>query len=171
MGEKQKYIVKTIAYDGLLNYRELFRILDVWLREKFYDKKEKRNEQYMTAEGMNIETEFIPWKKVTDYFKIMIKIEITGTGLKEVEVELHGKKTKMHQGKVSIKITGYLVVDYEVLGVSQWSKPVLYFLRDIFDKYVYWRITKKYIEMTLDDVDSLYNHLRAYLNMEQYKVG
>src|SRR3989344_1839273 len=102
MGEKQKYIVKTFSYEGQFNYRELFRILDVWLREKFYDKWEKRNEQYMTADGMCLETEFTPWKKVTDYYKIIIKIEITGTNLKEVEVELHGKKVKMHEGKVSI---------------------------------------------------------------------
>jgi hypothetical protein len=166
MAEKQKYLVKTIAYDGLFNYRELFRIMDVWFREKFYDKWEKRNEQYMTPEGLCIETEFTPWKKVTDYFKIIIKIEITGTNLKEVEVEVQGKKQRMHQGKVSVKLTGYLVVDYE----HKWSKAPLYFLRDIYDKYIYWRITKKYIEATIEDVESLYNHLRSYLNMAQYKA-
>jgi len=166
MGEKQKYIVKTLSYEGLFNYREFFRILDVWLREKFFDKWEKRNEQYMTADGMCLETEFTPWKKVSDYYKIIIKIEITGTNLKEVEVEVNGKKVKMHHGRVSVKLTGYLVVDY----FNLWQKPLLYFLRDIFDKYIYWRITKKYIDMVLDDVNSLYNHLRSYLNMEEYKV-
>lgn len=166
MGEKQKYIVKTFSYEGLLNYRELFRILDVWFREKFYDKFEKRNEQYMTPEGLCLETEFTPWKKTTDYYKIIIKVELTGTNLKEVEVDAQGKKIKMHQGRISIKLTGYLVVDYE----GRWGKPVLYFLRDMYDKYIYWRITKKYIEMVLDDVNNLYNHLRAYLNMNPYKV-
>lgn len=167
MGEKQKYLVKTVSYDGIFNYRDLFRVIDVWQREKFYDKWEARNEQYVTPHGLTIETEFKPWKKVTDYFKIIVKIEINASGLKEVEVEMDGKKVKMQQGKVSIKLTGYLVVDY----FHKWNKPLLYFLRDIYDKYVYWRITKKYIDMVLDDVQSLYEHIRTYLNMIQYKVA
>ena len=166
MGEKQKYLMKSISYDGIFNYRELFRIIDVWLREHYYDKWEKRNEQYKTPEGFSLDIEFTPWKKVTDYHKLIMKIEISGTNLKEVEVELNGKKEKMHEGKLNIKLTGYLVVDYE----HKWNRPVYYFIRDVYDKYVYWRITKKYIDMVIEHVDSMYNDIRSYLNVTHYKV-
>jgi len=169
MGEKQKYIVKKVAYEGLFNYRELFRIIDVWLREKFFDKNERRNEQYHTEEGMQIEIEFVPWKKTTDYFKEIIKIEIDAINLKEVEVENNGQKIKMHQGKIYIKLTGYLIVDYDYLGKQSWKKPLHYFLRDIFDKFVYWNITKKYRDMVIDDVNDLQNGIRSYLNLNPYK--
>ena len=166
MGEKQKYLTKSFSYEGLFNYRELFRVMDVWFREKFFDKFEKRTEQYELPDGIALDFEFTPWKKVTDYFKIIIKVELTGKGIKEVDVEINGKKTKVQEGKINVKLTGYVVVDYD----GKWSKPLLYFLRDIYDKYVYWHITKKYIHMAVDDVNSLYDHMRTYLNMAQYKV-
>jgi len=169
MGEKQKFITRRFTYEGLLNYKELFRIMDFWLRDKFYDKHEKRSEEYQTPTGKQIDFEFTPWKKVTDYYKINIKIEGLITNLKEVEVEKNGQKVKMHHGRVNIKITGYLVVDYE----PRWSikgRPLLYFIRTLYDQYIYAMMTRKYYKMVIDHVNSLYNHMASYVNIEQYKM-
>ena len=70
MGDKHKIIAKKFTYEGLFDFKDMFRIMDVWQRDKFYDKFEKRTEQYINPDGTkHMEYEFTPWKKVTDYFK------------------------------------------------------------------------------------------------------
>lgn len=166
MGEKQKLIVKRLSYEGFFNYKEFFRILDFWQRDKFYDKFEKRSEEFVTPTGKQIDFEFTPWKKVTDYYKIILKIEIITQHLKEVEVVINNEKRRMHHGKISIKITGYLIVDYE----GYWDTTAfLTFIRDIFDRYFNWYITKKYQNMVVDHVNDLFYTLSTYLNVTQYR--
>ena len=167
MGEYQKLVVQKLSYEGLFNYKELFRIMDFWLRDKFYDKFEYRNEEYNTDKGKEIVTEFKPWKKVTDYYKIIIKIEFHLLDIHKVEVERNGKKVMMDEGKCEVKLTGYLIPDYEHWWIK---KPMHYFLRDMFERFVYWYITRKYQGMVIDHVADLYHHLSTYLNVTPYKV-
>jgi len=167
-GEKQKFVNKAFTFEGLFSYKDFFRILDVWLRDKFYDKFEKRNEEFVKPDGSKqIDIELTPWKKTTDYYKLTMKIEIIVSNLREVEIEQDGRKIRLQRGKIDAKIGGYLYVDYE----GRWATPVQYFIRDIFDRYVNSRITKKYYDMAIDDVTDLYNTLTSYLNMYQYKMA
>lgn len=168
MGEKQKYVGKTFKFEGIFNYDEFFRIMDVWLRDKFFDKFEKRNEQYVKPDGTkSVDIEFTPWKKYTDYYMTRFKIEMVITNLREVEIEQNGKKVRLHKGKMEFKLTGYLIVDYE----NRWNKAVQYFLRDLFDKFVNRRITKKYYDLLITDCNDLYNTLTSYLNIHAYKMA
>ena len=167
MGEKQKYIVKKISYEGFFSFREVFRIMDWWMRDKFYDKHEKKTEEQTKPTGKQLDYEFTPWKKYTDYHKGIIKIEVIAQNLKEVDVVIRGEKRRMQHGKLNIKLTGYLIVDYENL----WERTALLtFLRDIFDKYFHWYITKKYSNMIVDHVNDLYYAVSSYLNTTQYKI-
>lgn len=168
MGEKQKYVSKSFTFEGIFSYKDFFRILDVWQRDKFYDKFEKRNEEFVKPDGTKqIEIEFTPWKKTTDYYKIILKIEMMLTNMKDVEIDHGGKKIKMQKGKIEWKVTGYLIVDYE----NKWNKTLSYFIRDLFDKFVNRNITKKYYDMVIDDCNDLYNTLTSYLNMNAYKMS
>ena len=168
MGDKQKLIAKKISFQGMFDYSSLFRIMDVWLRDKFYDKWEKRSEEYVNPDGTkNIDLEFTPWKKFTDYHKIIMKIELWVMNMKDVEVTVHGKKQVVQEGRVDVKFTGYLVVDYE----GNWNSPLQFFLRDLWDRYVVTRITNKYEKLVVDHVNDLANTMQAHLNMHQYRTG
>lgn len=168
MGEKQKYVNKGFKFEGIFNYDDFFRIMDVWLRDKFFDKHEKRNEEFLKPDGTKqIEIEFTPWKKYTDYYKALFKIEMLVSNLKPVEIEQNGKKVMMHKGKIEWKLSGYLVVDYE----DRWNVGVKYFIRDLFDRFVNRRITKKYYDLLISDSNDLYNTLTSYLNMNAYKMS
>src|SRR3989344_4767217 len=165
MGEKQKYVSKGFKFEGLFRYSEFFRVMDVWLRDKFFDKFEKRNEEFVKPDWTKqIEIEFTPWKRYTDYYKTIFKIEIVVSNLKDVEVEQNGKKVKLQKGKIEFKLTGYLIVDYE----NRWNKALWYFIRDIYDKFINRAITKKYYDLLITDCDDLYNTLTAYVNMHAY---
>ena len=102
-----------LSYEGLFSVTELYQLIDSWLREKGFDKRETRNQEHVTSEGKYIELVLQPWKKVTDYAKHEIKIQIHITRLKDVEVKKNGHKMKLNNGRVLITLDGYLVTDYE----------------------------------------------------------
>ncbi|HLC98810.1 MAG TPA: hypothetical protein VJC00_02280 [Candidatus Nanoarchaeia archaeon] len=171
MGEKQKLYGKSFSYEGIFVFKHMFYEMDSWLREHWYDKFEKWNEQQVKPDGTKqVAFEFVPWKKFTDYFKGTIKIEVMCTNLRDVEVEYDGQKIKAQQGKVDVKLTGYLIVDYAWFYGSRWTTPMLYFLRDLFDKFVNIRYTRKYRRVIVDNVDEISAVMQSYLNTQQYKL-
>ena len=164
MVEKNRIIQKQFSYTGLFRYKEFFRTLDFWLRDKFYDKKEKGSAEYRYHDNSKqIQLLFAPWKKVTDYYKITLRIEVLVREMKEVEVEIDGKKQRLNHGTVDVSLTGFLILDYDD-RLEKREQPFLLFLRDMFHRYVYGYITKKYTEMVVDDLTDLENSLRSYLN-------
>ena len=125
MGEKQKITGKSFSYEGIFVFKHMFYEMDVWFRENWYDKFEKWNEQQVRPDGTRqVNFEFVPWKKYTDYFKSAIKTELMATNLRDVEVEHNGQKMTAQQGKIEVNFTGYLFVDYPWFFGSKWSKPI-----------------------------------------------
>ena len=170
MAEKKKLTSINFVYEGIFSMKDFFRLLDFWLRDKFFDKQEQKLEEFVNPDGSKqIEIEFQPWKKFSDYHKCVLKIEMMVHNFRNIEVDVNGKKLKLNQGKIEIKFTGYLWVDWQGHWTIQKKKPMLYFVRDLWDRYIYNDITKKYTYMVLDDVTDLRNTLSTYLNMQKYK--
>lgn len=169
MVEKQRVIEKHFSYKGLFRFRELFRVIDFWLRDKFYDKKEKQNTKAELPTGIQYTLQFEPWKKVTDYYKIELRIELVASEVKELEIEINGEKQRVNHGTVEVRITGYLIFDYEN-KIEDKNKPFLYFYRHLMNFFVYKHATRKYLEMTVDEATDLENSMRSYLNTFKYKL-
>ena len=154
-----------LQYEGLFEMRELYMMIDKWLRQKGYDKFEKRNYEHVLKEGKFIEMELEPWKKITDYIKIVINMYVHAFNVKEVIVKKDNLDVKMNQGLIKIRFIGYLVTDYE----HKWEgKPVFYFLRAVIDKYVYRVSADKYEGAVAEDVKHLYQNVKAFLNLYRY---
>lgn len=154
-----------LQYDGLFSAKDLYYMLDEWFEEKNYDRREIRHIERVTPEGKYIEYEWLPWKKYTDYAKSEIRIRVVMTDVKEVEIERDGSKVKLNQGNIRIVMDGYLTTDYE----NRWeSKPMLIFLRTIFDKYFYKPFTVGYQQNVKGDVMELYKQVKAFLNLYRY---
>ena len=147
MAEKTRVIERHVVYSGLFNYRELFRLIDFWYRDKFYDKKEKLTAKMEHPDGNHFSFHFEPWKKVTDYYKIQTYIDLVGTGIKEVEVEIDGKKVRLNHGKIEVMIVGNLISDYEG---KLMSRGIYQLMHTLFDRYVYRHMTKKNWELSID---------------------
>ena len=166
MGERRIVIDNLmLQYEGLFELRELYMMVDKWLRQKGYDKFEKRNHEHVLKEGKYIEIELEPWKKITDYAKIVINLYFHCYNVKEVIVKKDGQDVKMNQGKIKIKFVGFLVTDYE----DKWEgKPIFYFLRAVMDKWVYRVASEKYEAAVAEDVKHLYQNVKAFLNLFRY---
>jgi hypothetical protein len=166
MAEREVVVDKLrLSYEGLFKVTDLYQLIDRWLREKGYDKREKRMAESVTKNGKFIEWEIEPWKKITDYASIIIKLRIILTDIKEVDVEIDKNKVKMNQGKTDFVFDGYLETDYE----NRWeSKPLFFFLRALFDKYIFKPYTVGFQSNAIDDVNDLHTRIKSFLNLYRY---
>lgn len=154
-----------LNYQGLLNINEFYRIQDKWFREKGFDKYEKRNTEQVFKDKRQIEIELEPWKKINDYAKEVIKMNLLITNVKDVVVVKDNHKVKLQHAKLSVKFTSYLETDWE----SKWeANPVMFFIRTIFDQFVYKINTERFHVLVAADTQHLYTLLKSYLNLQRY---
>ncbi len=157
---------KKIGYEGIFDSKELFKLIDQYFRDHRYDKYEKKNFEHVYPSGKQVEIETWPWRKVTDYYKYLMKVHILMTDLKQVEVEKKGIRTSIDHGKVLITFDMYLETDYE----SRWEqKPMFVFLRFLFDKYFYQVYAFKYQQGAVEEVNQLHALIKSFLNMHRYE--
>ena len=94
-----------------------------------------------------------------------MKIIFLITDIKDVNVTKDNHKVKTQQAKILITFMGYLETDWE----HKWeTKPILYFLRTIFDQFIYKAQLDKYYSLVGDEVQSLYTMTKGYLNINRY---
>lgn len=166
MAEKKiVYQDKFVSFEGLFNLKELFRTIVKWFNEHGYDMFENKNFEEVYEEGKKVMFELIPYKKVTDYYKLEIRVWAVLENLKEVEVELKGVKQKLLKGRVNFTFDAILVSDYE----NRWEgKPAYYFYRALIDKFIYKSYTDRYEQELIKDAKEIQEEIKAYLNMFRY---
>jgi len=166
MAEREKIIDELrLSYEGLFDVNELYLAIDKWFRDKGYDKRELKNIEYVKPEGKFIELRIMPWKKITDYAKIEIKIRMQMSDIKEVEVEKDNHKIKLNQGKIQMIFDGFLTTDYE----NKWEgKPTYVFLRTLFDKFIYKGYTAKFQSQVAEDVNHIHTTIKSFLNLYRF---
>jgi hypothetical protein len=167
MSEKKLVIDQLkLTYEGIFDLNGLYRNIDAWFYEKGYDKWEHKNYEQVLPSGKDIEIELLPWKKITDYFKNIIKVRMKFTTIKDVEIEKEGVRLKLNQGKVMIIFDGYLESDYE----QKWEgRPLFFFIRTIFDKYIFKGYFSQYEKWLVNDVYDLHGRIQKFLNIYRYE--
>lgn len=154
-----------LNHEGLFDFKEFYKVLGDWFFEKGYDRYEKLNEEIEGENGKSIVIELRNWKKLSDYYRHRFKIRIYVTDMKDVEVEIDGEKKKYNQGKIQIVIDSYNETDW----INKWNdRPFHYFLRVLFDKYIYKRYTEIHENAMIADVNDLHSKLKNYLNQYNY---
>lgn len=147
-----------LSYDGLFDLAELYRLIDAWFFEKGWDKYEHINQEQITPTGRYIRLVLEPWKSITDYFKLIIRIKANFNDIKDVEVN----KKKLNQGEVKMVFDGYVVSDRHGL----WnSRPLYWFLSIIFNKYIFKEHFNKAERRLVSDLDDLYKRIKSFLNV------
>jgi len=164
----ERYLVidhLKLTYEGLSNAAELFSLIQEWFYEKGWDWHEKTNQEITTPEGKQLHLILEPYKNVSDYYRLMVKITLNISNLKEVEVELDSKTVKSQQGVIRMIIDGYVLSDRK----RQWDRrPFYWFLALVLEKYFYRDHFKQFEAWLRDDIDDLYDQIKSYLNAYKY---
>ncbi|MBU1202017.1 MAG: hypothetical protein KJ583_05975 [Nanoarchaeota archaeon] len=156
---------KKLSYEGLFDAKDLYTVIDQLMAQHTFDKDEFLNSEHVYQDSKQLEMELRPYKKFSDYVKGEIKIMITATDLKKVEIEKKGVKRKLYNGKVTVTFYSYLITDYE----GSWEmKPFYYLVRMLIDKFIYKGYITEAKNQLITVTDEVYDEIRSYLNMHRY---
>ena len=156
---------ESFTYKGLIDVKGLYRLLDKWFAERGYDKMEEWNYEEVYEDGKQITLKLKPYKKLSDYAMVEIRINAVLSKLKETEVEHDGVKTTLMKGQAKFQFETFVVTDYE----GRWgSKPFYFFLKTLLDKFFFGSYTEKYEAVVIKDKDNLRRELKSFLNMTRF---
>ncbi len=153
------------SYEGLFNPAELYNVISSYFYEKGWDWYEKTSQEQVTSTGKQIRLVLEPWKSATDYYKLVIRIKINMTDLKEVEVESNGETLRLHHGMVKIIFDAYVLSDRH----GEWTNsPLLWIMTILSQKYLFRKHYEKMETWVKSDLEDLHQKVKNYLNVSKY---
>lgn len=156
---------EVISYTGVFEAKELTKLVKRLAKEKSYWRYEKSHTETTKPEGKHAEIVWQLQRKMTDYAKSVINIAIAFKDMKDIMVKRDGKRKKVQEGTVEIAMEGILETDYE----DRWeTKPVFYFLRVLFEKYVYSPYVSKFEKQVKKDFYHFKNEIKSFLNLGEF---
>jgi hypothetical protein len=163
MAQKKEVYKEKFKHTGYWNYKEVYDFLFHWFHDHQYKIHENLYNEKIIASGKEVIIKWEAEKKVTDYFKYQVKADWHILHMKDVEVEVDGKKVKTQNGEVEIIFKGILIKDYE----KRWEdKPFWKFFRGIYEQYVIRETVDEFEDHVEDDVREMIGELKAMLKLE-----
>lgn len=156
---------EKIDYSGPLNVNDLLRMIENFIWEKGFDKRQDKDFEQNTHHGKFIEWQISPWKIITDYVRYIIKVRVLGYDIVKTDFVFHDKKTKVDNGRIIIVIDGFIEYDVD----SKWQdKPILHFLRVMYDHFIFKAYTERFEHMLVHDVNHLHDHIEKFFNLYRH---
>ena len=161
MSEQDPLIKTKIRHTGIFDFKETYRILFEWLLDKGYDFNEKSYKEVVGAgNARELEIEWVAVRKVSDYFRFMLKARWHIIGMTTVEVEIDGVKQKMNKGQFELEVQCSLEKDYE----DRWAnRPIWKFLRTFYDKYLIKEKTDQFEGRLIGEMDEFVGQCKSFL--------
>ncbi|MEK6859028.1 MAG: hypothetical protein AABX53_03920 [Nanoarchaeota archaeon] len=163
MVEKDTVVKEKLKYAGLLDLEQAYKFAYEWLKKEDLNVIEDSYSEKVKSNGKELEIEWTASKKVTDYFKITVKIKWRILGLTDVEVEIDGRKKKMNKAAdLSIELKSLLEKDYS----NKWEGSAFNkFIKEVYNKYVIPQRTDKKEDDARDIVQNFKEEMKAFLEL------
>lgn len=163
-GFQEEIYSTKMKYDGIFSFKDYYKFCYDWLNEETgVDLSEKEYNEKITGNSKELKVKWEGEKKLTDYFKFVIKVEFHITNMSNVEINREGAKIKTNQGSVKTSVKGILVRDYE--GKFE-TKPFDKFLRGIYEKWVITQRIQQFQDFVAGKCDGFLEQAKAYLDIE-----
>ncbi len=165
MPEKKQVVEsETIAYDGLFEGTELYRVIDKFFQDKGYDKAELSHDEHVAEGGKDVTVVVEGSMRPNDYTKKIINVKILIKGLRDVIIERNKHKTKLQHGKVTAIFNSFVISDVE----GKWeAKPMFVFMRALVDRYLYRYYINKIEQELKEDTLHLKALVKSFLNLHR----
>jgi hypothetical protein len=167
MAEKEDIFSSKIKYEGLFDFKEFYRFCYQWVAEEMQlDTVEDKYSEKISGDSKGIKIEWTGTRKVTDYFKYSVGIKFEIMNLTNVEITQNGRKIKMNNGSVEVKVKGTLIRDYEGKFEKTASKK---FMRSIYEKWVISSRVEQFETKLISDCNEFLAQAKAFLDLEGRK--
>ncbi|MCB9358452.1 hypothetical protein H6503_00830 [Candidatus Woesearchaeota archaeon] len=156
---------QNMEYEGIFVVKDLYTMIDEFLEMHGYQRREIKDAEVVKKTGRNITMVFEPWKQLSDYAKSVFKVQMILENIRDLQIEKEGRKINVNQGKAKFIFDAYLENDFE----HRWeNKPGFFFVRILFDKYIFKPFTTDYQGHVMNDFKAFVNEIRAFLNLHKY---
>ncbi|HLD39679.1 MAG TPA: hypothetical protein VJB13_00905 [Candidatus Nanoarchaeia archaeon] len=158
---------RTISYHGIFKTSELLSTLKNSLEEKGYKPREKKSEDLITPSGRMLDLELRPYKTVSQYLTLMIKIHLTLDNVTETSKQISGEKHSFQKGDLHLTFDAWSMTDYE----SRWgTKPLNFFLKGVIQKYLYkFPAEEGWVHQLTIDTAYIYGKIKSLLQSYEGK--
>jgi len=154
-----------IKYEGLFDIAEFYKEVEEWMKEKDMEKEIKKKEEHVKAAGKRLQWFIEIWKKPMDYVKQVVRVNVLMDNVKETYIVKGGAKKELNKGEVLIIFDAFLESDI----AGRWQqKPVFWFLRAIYDKYIWNLWTNRYENELVNLTYDLHKRLHGFFNLYKY---
>jgi len=102
-----------IKQTGLFDLKELYLALFRWFEVQDYNFHEQEYSKVETGQTTNLTIKWAADRTEEDYVKYVLTMDFLVTGLQNVEVERDGVKIKTTKCTLEMRISAYLVLDYD----------------------------------------------------------
>ena len=162
MAERRSIFLKKMDFAGIFNIQEVYSLISDFFQTKEYERWERLNEEVVDEEGRQVIVKLFPSKQVSDYMKVVMKVIFQFRDVKDVVIEVDGKKRNMHKGKAKVSIEAYMETDHE--GKMN-NSPFYFFVREFFDRFFYRSYVGKAEKKVISDAEQLLLIIKRYFNM------
>jgi len=164
MSEKDYVLrAKKLKIEATFQILDVYNLTKDWFNEHNYDLLEKEyhdiTKKQTIKEGL---IKFEAEKKVDEYVKFHIDLDVKVTKCKEVKIK---DKVYFH-GDLEFEFDVYLEKDYQ----ERWEAPLRHFVRGISDKFVFGNKYDRYSNELKEEVEILSNEIKSYLNLYKFKT-
>ncbi len=161
------YPTREVQYSGFFHVTKVHKFIFNWFANHGYDFVEELTAEKVFGQEKQIEYRYRPYKKFSDYAKVVMHVHILFEHVQKVRVELDGIQKDMHKGHITFTLTGYLETDYE----NKWETlPLYFFLKTVFEKFVFGSHENHYMKFCVEKCKLFQEEFKAHLNMNRYKV-
>lgn len=153
---------QSIKKKGFWNFTDLYNFTFNWLKDNGYSVKEKEYTEKASDAGKELIIKWEGGRKMTEYFKGVIKVDWHILTMQKAEIERDGKVEKTNKGEVKLSCESSLVKDHEDRWVDHpWNK----ILRGLYDKYIMRTTNEDYEDKVKDDFKEFISQTKAFLEL------
>ncbi|HLC37265.1 MAG TPA: hypothetical protein VJJ53_00625 [Candidatus Nanoarchaeia archaeon] len=163
MSEKDIIVpeLKIDVKNSSFQMHELVRIVRSWSDLNRYILVEKAYSDKDLAAGKDVNIYWILTKDIEDYTRFQIDVKFYMKG-RHINIKRKGKGIK---GDIKVLFAGILITDRD----SRWETPFYHFLRSFYDAFSQRDKFKAYRVKLDNEVNNLYNEVKAFLNLHAEK--
>lgn len=130
VGNKKFYGSVIRKEASFFSFDEMYKAWKAWFDTYQYTLTEKGQSEKVLSDGKEKKIDWTAKRDVNEYVRFNIDIELWVRRLKDVFVEIDGKKEKIQRGDLHIGFKGYLIKDYK----GKWKNHE--FLRKMYDRFI-----------------------------------
>ncbi len=167
MGKEKKNPITVmgnhvVKKSGILDFDGLFKAIPQWMNQYNFKPMEKSHTEKETSTGIYIESSWKGSRKVTEYVKYEVSVDILLRDLTDVMVQDdEGKQVKRQKGRIELVFNAKMKKNYDK-KLSEEKGSFSNFIKTFYEKYVARNTLDKYEDKLKEQMEDFIETLKAY---------